>query len=505
MVASYTSCSSRRYGDRLDDDGREFIDFAVDGATRMQHADRRPARLLARRHAARTRRSRPTLEAALRTSPCATCARRSRRAGATVTCDPLPVVLADAAQLGQLLPEPDRQRDQVPRRTRRRAIHVGAEPRGGALGVLACATTASASTPQLLRAHLRAASSACTRRTSTRAPASASPSARRSSSATAAASGSSPRRARARASRSRSPRRTTRRGHSRKYGWAPPRRRRSDLPANRLRAAGAAGLAYVVLAGVENMEVLRAPAPMRAPRDPRRLRRPGARGATAPRGRGLARGLRLLRRDARRRATDAGRRRGDRRARPRPRGIAATAPLCSGRGRRRRGARRLRTAARPAAARRPLHGARPAAVAAARRLPRALAGAGRPLAAVLALTPLALAGAGTGAATVVFGLHSLWLGAASLWLLGGAGADAARAAPPRRLPRPGRGRGRRRARADRVPGRGRDLLRLGAGAAAPSRPSPGGVYVGSAVVYGVGPAAPALPARRSRPPPRCSR
>jgi PAS domain S-box-containing protein len=37
MVASFTELLAQRYGDRLDDDAREFIGYAVDGATRMQH------------------------------------------------------------------------------------------------------------------------------------------------------------------------------------------------------------------------------------------------------------------------------------------------------------------------------------------------------------------------------------------------------------------------------------------------------------------------------------
>jgi len=36
MVSSYTQLLERRYGDKLDDKGRKFINFAVDGAVRMQ-------------------------------------------------------------------------------------------------------------------------------------------------------------------------------------------------------------------------------------------------------------------------------------------------------------------------------------------------------------------------------------------------------------------------------------------------------------------------------------
>jgi PAS domain S-box-containing protein len=71
MVASYTQLLSRRYKGKLDADGDEFIEFAVDGARRMQ-------RLI------------QNLRAAVDDS------------GALVTHDPLPIVRADEMQLVQL-------------------------------------------------------------------------------------------------------------------------------------------------------------------------------------------------------------------------------------------------------------------------------------------------------------------------------------------------------------------------------------------------------------------
>jgi len=36
MISSYTQLLERRYGDKLDQDAKDFIEFAVDGANRMQ-------------------------------------------------------------------------------------------------------------------------------------------------------------------------------------------------------------------------------------------------------------------------------------------------------------------------------------------------------------------------------------------------------------------------------------------------------------------------------------
>ena len=50
-VASFCQLLQRRYAGQLDERADQYIDFAVDGAKRMQRADQRPARLLPRRPA----------------------------------------------------------------------------------------------------------------------------------------------------------------------------------------------------------------------------------------------------------------------------------------------------------------------------------------------------------------------------------------------------------------------------------------------------------------------
>jgi PAS domain S-box-containing protein len=125
MVASYTQLLARRYGDRLDDDAREFIGFAVDGVTRMQALindllafsrvgtrgasfERTPSELVLQRTLSNLR---PAIE----------------ESGAIVTHEPLPTVTVDAMQLGQVFQNlignalKFRRPDQQPR------VHVSAE------------------------------------------------------------------------------------------------------------------------------------------------------------------------------------------------------------------------------------------------------------------------------------------------------------------------------------------------------------------------------------------
>lgn len=99
-VSSFCDLLKQRYGDRLDADGEEFIDFAVDGARRM---DRLLADLLAysrvstHGHDFESVSCEDALAAAL-----ANLRSSIEESGAEITHDPLPDVQADATQLVQL-------------------------------------------------------------------------------------------------------------------------------------------------------------------------------------------------------------------------------------------------------------------------------------------------------------------------------------------------------------------------------------------------------------------
>jgi PAS domain S-box-containing protein len=100
MVSNYTQLLGRRYGDKLDDAAREFIDYAVDGATRMQQLIND---LLAfSRVGTRGREFTPTDGDAVLERTLVSLSPAIQEAGATVTHDPLPTVEADDVQLGQV-------------------------------------------------------------------------------------------------------------------------------------------------------------------------------------------------------------------------------------------------------------------------------------------------------------------------------------------------------------------------------------------------------------------
>jgi signal transduction histidine kinase len=100
MVSSYTQLLERRYSDRLDGDAREFIAYAVDGASRMQRLIN--DLLEFSRVSTRGKPLAQTNVGEVIENVRANLSLAIEDAGAHITSDPLPVVPADAGQLGQL-------------------------------------------------------------------------------------------------------------------------------------------------------------------------------------------------------------------------------------------------------------------------------------------------------------------------------------------------------------------------------------------------------------------
>ena len=100
MVSSYTQLVLRRYGDRLDGDAKEFMDFIVDGAARMK---RLIEDLLAySRVGTRGKELKPTDSGAALQKALVNLRASIEESGAVVTHDMLPTVHADDTQLAQL-------------------------------------------------------------------------------------------------------------------------------------------------------------------------------------------------------------------------------------------------------------------------------------------------------------------------------------------------------------------------------------------------------------------
>ncbi|MBC3841517.1 histidine kinase [Streptacidiphilus sp. 4-A2] len=128
-VASFCQLLQRRYADGLDERANQYIDFAVDGANRMQTLI---SDLLAFSRVGRLQ-NRPApvdLEQVL-AGTLDSCSLTAEEAGAVITHDPLPTVTADATQMGMLFQNlvgnavKFRAPDRPPR------VHVSAERQGG--------------------------------------------------------------------------------------------------------------------------------------------------------------------------------------------------------------------------------------------------------------------------------------------------------------------------------------------------------------------------------------
>jgi len=101
MVTSYLDLVRRRYDERLDDTGREFIHYAVDGAQRMR-ALIDDLLIYSRVGAAEVRRDPVDLDEVM-AAVSHDLAAAMEDAGAEVRCGDLGIVHGDATQLGQLL------------------------------------------------------------------------------------------------------------------------------------------------------------------------------------------------------------------------------------------------------------------------------------------------------------------------------------------------------------------------------------------------------------------
>ncbi len=101
MVASFTQLLQKRYQDKLDDEANEFINFAVDGATRMQGLIN--DLLTFSRVGTKGISFSPTDMNIILEDVLANIQQSTIEADAEITYDPLPVIIADGSQMTQIL------------------------------------------------------------------------------------------------------------------------------------------------------------------------------------------------------------------------------------------------------------------------------------------------------------------------------------------------------------------------------------------------------------------
>ena len=101
MVASFTQLLQNRYQDKLDDDANDFINYAVDGATRMQNLI--SDLLIFSRVGTRGKPFKATDMNTVLEGVLATFRQTIKETNTTLTYNPLPVIIADESQMIQLL------------------------------------------------------------------------------------------------------------------------------------------------------------------------------------------------------------------------------------------------------------------------------------------------------------------------------------------------------------------------------------------------------------------
>ena len=101
MVTSFTQLLQNRYTDKLDDDANDFINYAVDGVTRMQNLI--SDLLMFSRVGTRGKPFKTTDMNAVLEAMIATFKQLIKKTNTTLTYNPLPVIIADESQMIQLL------------------------------------------------------------------------------------------------------------------------------------------------------------------------------------------------------------------------------------------------------------------------------------------------------------------------------------------------------------------------------------------------------------------
>jgi light-regulated signal transduction histidine kinase (bacteriophytochrome) len=101
MVASFTQLLQNRYQDKLDDDANDFINYAVDGATRMQNLI--SDLLIFSRVGTRGKPFKTTDMNIILENVLANIQLSTIEADAEITYDPLPAIIADGSQMAQIL------------------------------------------------------------------------------------------------------------------------------------------------------------------------------------------------------------------------------------------------------------------------------------------------------------------------------------------------------------------------------------------------------------------
>lgn len=101
MVSSYTQLLERRYADKLDDDAREFIGYAVDGASRMQRLIN--DLLDFSRVSTRGRPLAPADVGEILGTVRVNLSVAMEESGAILTSEQMPQIVADAGQIGQVM------------------------------------------------------------------------------------------------------------------------------------------------------------------------------------------------------------------------------------------------------------------------------------------------------------------------------------------------------------------------------------------------------------------